>query len=110
MAMANAKKVSIIQGSFNETVLKFVPAEPIAILRLDGDWYKSTMQCLTGLYPHVIIGGLIILDDYHTSDGCARALHDYLSANKCIDRIHQWHDDVCYLIKRSAADGITVQS
>ena len=101
MAMASANEVHIIQGWFNETVLGFVPTEPIAILRLDGDWYESTMQCLTGLYPHVMKGGLIILDDYHTWDGCARALHDYLSAHKCTDRIQQWHDGVCYLIKRS---------
>ena len=109
MAMANAKKVSIIQGWFNETVLGFVPAEPIAILRLDGDWYELTMQCLTGLYPHVIKGG-DNSDDYHTWDGCARALHEYLSANKCVDPIHQWHDSVCYLIKKSATGSVTVQS
>jgi O-methyltransferase len=103
MAMANAKDVHVIQGWFNDTVLGFVPEEPIAILRLDGDWYDSTMQCLIGLYPHVMKGGLIILDDYHTWDGCARALHDYLSAHKCADRIQQWRDELCYLIKRSAS-------
>jgi O-methyltransferase len=105
MAMASAKQVHIIQGWFNQTVLGFVPLEPIAILRLDGDWYESTMQCLIGLYPHVMQGGLVILDDYYAWDGCARALHDYLSAHKCVDRIEQWRGDVCYLIKRSTAEG-----
>jgi len=102
MAIANAKKVHIVQGWFNETVLGFVPSEPIAILRLDGDWYASTMQCLSGFYPHVMQGGLIILDDYYTYDGCARALHDYLSAHKCADRIEKWRG-ICYLIRRAAA-------
>jgi O-methyltransferase len=103
MAMAGAKEVHIIPGWFNETVLGFQPTEPIAILRLDADWYDSTMQCLTSLYPHVMKDGLIILDDYHTWDGCTRALHDYLSAHKCVDRIQQWHGSICYLVKRAAA-------
>ena len=102
MAISSAKEVHIVQGWFNETVLGFVPSEPIAILRLDGDWYESTMQCLSGFYPYVMQGGLIILDDYYAWDGCAHALHDYLSAHKCADRIEKWRG-VCYLIKRSAA-------
>jgi O-methyltransferase len=102
MAIARAKKVHIVQGWFSETVLGFVPSEPIAILRLDGDWYESTMQCLSGFYPYVMQGGLIILDDYYAWDGCAHALHDYLSAHKCADRIEKWRG-VCYLTKRSAA-------
>ena len=73
MAMASAKQACIIQGWFNETISDFVPVEQIAVLRLDGDWYESTMQCLTGLYPHVMPGGLIILDDYYMWDGYARA-------------------------------------
>ncbi len=106
MAMARARKVHIVQGWFDKTVPGFVPSEPIAILRLDGDWYDSTMQCLRALYPHVMPGGLIILDDYYTWDGCARAVHDYLSEQKSADRIEKWRG-VCYLIKRSGADPAT---
>jgi O-methyltransferase len=99
MAMSNAKQINIIQGWFNETLEGFVPLEPISILRLDGDWYESTMQCLSNLYPHVLQGGMIILDDYYAWDGCARAVHDYLSLHKCTDRIDQSRG-VCHLIKR----------
>jgi O-methyltransferase len=101
MANTNAKDVRIIPGWFNETLPSFVPTEPIAVLRLDADWYASTMQCLASLYPHVVEGGLIILDDYYTWDGCALALHDYLSTQKCVDRIRQWHGGICYLVKSS---------
>jgi hypothetical protein len=51
----------------------------IAVLRLDGDWYESTTTCLERLMPHVSEGGTVIVDDYYSWDGCARALHDYLS-------------------------------
>ena len=100
MAATKARTSHIISGWFDETVPGFVPAEPVAILRLDGDWYESTMVCLTGLYPSVMQGGLIIIDDYYTWDGCARAVHDYLSARKSNDRIEQWNG-VCFLIKKS---------
>jgi hypothetical protein len=45
------------------------------------------MICLEYLFPKVIKGGLIILDDYHVWDGCSKALHDYLSKYKCSERI-----------------------
>jgi O-methyltransferase len=102
MARSRAKESHIVQGWFNETMANFKPAEAIAILRLDGDWYDSTMQCLTSLYPYVMEGGVIIIDDYYAWDGCARALHDYLSAQGSIDRIEKWRG-VCYLIKRPPA-------
>lgn len=103
MTRARAKQFHLVQGWFSETLVDFVPPEPIAILRLDGDWYDSTMQCLASLYPKVMPGGLVIVDDYYTWEGCARALHDYLSKNKIADRIEKW-GGVCYLLKRAAAE------
>jgi O-methyltransferase len=100
MKMSAADQFHLIQGWFSDTMSKFVPKEPIAILRLDGDWYDSTMQALTGLYPHVMVGGLIIVDDYYTWDGCSRAVHDYLSAHKLVDRLEQSRYGICYFVKR----------
>ena len=37
---------------------------PIAILRIDGDWYESTKVCIEQLYDNVIRGGYVIIDDY----------------------------------------------
>jgi O-methyltransferase len=102
MSMAHAKEFRLIKGWFSETMPNFILDEPIAILRLDADWYESTLQCLEALYPHVMDQGLIILDDYYTWDGCSRALHDYLAARKSCDRIHQWMGGVCYLTKTLA--------
>ncbi|RYD77075.1 MAG: hypothetical protein EOP84_16045, partial [Verrucomicrobiaceae bacterium] len=50
---------------------------PIAILRLDGDWYESTRICLENLYPLISPGGVIILDDYYCWEGCAKATDEY---------------------------------
>jgi O-methyltransferase len=58
MRMSAAKCSKLVEGWFCGTLADFTPEEPIAVLRLDGDWYDSTMQCLTALYPHVMLGGL----------------------------------------------------
>lgn len=89
MKMSKARKFHLRQGWFSETVRDFLAPEPIAVLRLDGDWYESTTQCLVGLYPHVVAGGLVIIDDYYTWDGCARAVHDFLSTSKSTARLRE---------------------
>jgi O-methyltransferase len=54
-------------------------AGPIALLRIDCDWYDSVFACLVHLLPRVSHGGTVIIDDYYAWDGCVHAVHDYLS-------------------------------
>lgn len=66
-------------GWFQETL----PADhetigPIAILRLDGDWYASTKVCLEYLFDKVVKGGIVIIDDYGTYEGCRRAVDEFI--------------------------------
>ena len=102
MKLANVSdKTSFIKGWFDDTVPQFKTDEQIAVLRLDGDWYDSTMVCLEHLFPKVATGGLIILDDYYAWDGCSKALHDYLSKYKRPERIIKAYSSGCYLIKKA---------
>lgn len=103
MALSGAKKVHIIKGWFSDTLPRFDKSKKIAILRLDGDWYDSTMDCLNNLYDSVVPGGLIIMDDYHMWDGCAKAVHDFISRRGLADRICQWDNTVCYFRKSAAS-------
>lgn len=98
MAIAGAKH-HLIKGWFNVTLPSANFKEQIAILRLDADWYESTMDCLTYLFPHVVKGGLIIFDDYYTWDGCSRAVHDYLSKGRLVSRIHKTCNGTPYIVK-----------
>lgn len=100
MKISGATEYTIIKGWFNETLPLYDKKYKIAVLRLDGDWYESTMDCLNNLYDHVEPGGLIIMDDYHTWDGCTRAVHDFISARKLAIRISQYDNTVCYWVKR----------
>lgn len=98
MKAARAQTVHIVKGWFNDTIPSFSPKEPIAVLRLDGDWYESTMVCLDHLFDKVSPGGVIILDDYYSWDGCSKATHDFLSRRSAVERIRAL-GSVCYLIK-----------
>ena len=80
------------KGWFDATVpalARDLEGERICVLRLDGDWYKSTAICLEHLVPLVSPGGTVIVDDYYDWDGCARATHDYLSRTDQPFRIRQ---------------------
>jgi len=93
----------IHHGWFDDTLATFEAKTPIALLRLDADWYDSTMTCLTRLFPQLAPGALILVDDYYTWDGCSRAIHDYLSGTKSDLRIRQSALGTCYLINGYSA-------
>ena len=89
------------EGWFEETVPRFARngARDIALLRLDGDWYESTMCCLEHLYPLVANRGMIIIDDYYFWDGCSRAVHDYFSRIKSSSKVRSSPGGVAYVVK-----------
>lgn len=103
MKISPAKSVSINKGWFSDT-LPHYDGGPIAILRLDGDWYESTMQCLENLYPKLVEGGLMIIDDYHHWTGCARAVHEYLFKINSASRICQFNDNMLAYVVKTEAD------
>lgn len=69
------ERVVFLEGWFKDT-LPLAPIERLAVLRLDGDMYESTIQALDALYPKVSPGGFVIIDDY-VLPPCAEAVNDY---------------------------------
>jgi O-methyltransferase len=90
---------TIVRGWFKDSLKNF-ESPKIALLRLDGDWYESTLDCLVNLYPKVVKGGVIIIDDYYMWDGCSKAVHDYLSQIKSASRINKSPNGISYIIKK----------
>jgi hypothetical protein len=64
-----------LKGWFKDT-LPSAPIEKLAVIRLDGDMYESTMDALENLYPKLSEGGFCIVDDY-ALDGCREAVDGF---------------------------------
>jgi len=73
-------RMHFIQGKVEETLPHRAP-EAIAILRLDTDWYMSTRHELEHLYPRLVRGGVLIIDDYGHWAGCRQAVDEYIKAS-----------------------------
>lgn len=73
------ERVRFLKGWFADT-LPTAPIERIAVLRLDGDLYSSTMDALQNLYHKVSPGGYVIADDYFSWKSRRRAVQDFLAA------------------------------
>lgn len=69
-------QVQFLKGWFSDTLPK-APIGDLAVLRLDGDMYSSTMDAITVLYPKLSPGGFCIVDDYGAVAGCRQAITDY---------------------------------
>jgi O-methyltransferase len=69
-------QVRFLVGWFRDT-LPTAPIHQLAVLRLDGDMYESTMDALRNLYPKLSRGGYAIIDDYGASPGCKAAVEDF---------------------------------
>ncbi len=69
-------QVKFLKGWFKDT-LPIAPIDRLAVCRLDGDMYESTMDALSCLYPKLSIGGYLIVDDYGIVPGCKAAIDDY---------------------------------
>ena len=70
------ERVRFLKGWFKDT-LPAASIERLAIIRLDGDMYSSTMDVLENLYPKLSPGGYAIVDDYHAVPACKQAVQDY---------------------------------
>jgi len=77
------EQVVFLKGWFKDT-LPNAPIEKLAILRLDGDMYESTIQSLDALYHKLSPGGFVIIDDY-LLPGCRKAVEDFRERNAIVD-------------------------
>lgn len=72
-----------IKGPVEQTLLEAANLpQKIAILRLDTDWYESTKAELEVLYPRLVPGGVLIIDDYGWWQGSRAAIDEYFGARR----------------------------
>ncbi len=92
-------KVQFLKGWFKDS-LPVAPIEQLAILRLDGDLYESTMTALLPLYDKVAHGGFVIVDDYGSCPPCKRAIDDFRMERGITDTLHVIDQQSVYWRKR----------
>ena len=71
-----SSQIAILEGFFRDTLPRY-PYEKIAVLRMDGDLYSSTMDTLENLYDRVSDGGYVTSDDYGVVIDARRAVLDF---------------------------------
>jgi O-methyltransferase len=81
-------QVVFVKGWFKDTLHK-IDCEKLALVRLDGDMYESTIQAIETLYPKLSKGGFLIVDDYGGIKACKEAITDYREKHGITDEIHQ---------------------
>ncbi|HKO98673.1 MAG TPA: TylF/MycF/NovP-related O-methyltransferase [Pyrinomonadaceae bacterium] len=67
-------KVHLIKGLIQDTLRI---SEPVALAHIDCDRYESVMTCLQRVEPHLIKGGVMVVDDYLSKSGCRKAVDEY---------------------------------
>ena len=72
-------QIVLLEGWFKDT-LSNAPIEKLALLRLDGDMYESTIETLDAIYHKVSPGGFVVIDDYILTS-CAQAVDDFRKAH-----------------------------
>ena len=78
-------QVRFLPGWFRDT-LPTAPVQRLAVLRLDGDLYESTILALRSLYPKLSPGGYLIVDDYSLAF-CKAAVEDYRAEQNLTEEI-----------------------
>jgi Macrocin-O-methyltransferase (TylF) len=94
------ESVCFLPGWFRDT-LPTAPIERLAVLRLDGDLYESTMIALESLYHKLSEGGFVIVDDFNCIDQCKRAVLDFRARNNITEPILEIDWDGVYWQKEA---------
>lgn len=79
-------RVRFLPGWFRDT-LAAAETGPLAVIRLDGDLYESTIVALEALYDRLSPGGYLVVDDYGAIAACRQAVHDFRAARGVVEPI-----------------------
>lgn len=71
-------RITLVRGNVLQSIPLHAPKQ-IALLRLDTDFYDSTLHEMQHLYPRLVSGGVLIIDDYGHFKGAKKAVDEYLA-------------------------------
>lgn len=80
------ERIHYVKGMVENTLPASIGDSELSLVRLDTDWYQSTRHELEQLFPRLVPGGVLIVDDYGHWDGARRAVDEYFRENDI--RVH----------------------
>jgi O-methyltransferase len=93
-------RVHFIKGPVEKTIPSQSNVGPIALLRLDTDWYESTKHELIHLFPLLVSGGILIIDDYGHWAGARQAVDEYFAEQQEVFFLHRIDSTGRLLVKK----------
>jgi O-methyltransferase len=99
------EKIIFVAGRVEHTLPEAAPRE-IALLRLDTDWYESTLHELETLYPRLADGGILIVDDYGHWQGARKAVDEYFARRGASVPMHAIDYTGRLVVKKSRAEAL----
>ena len=97
-----ATNVELVKGDICKTIPEYIETHPefrISLLNLDVDIYEPSVAILENLYPRIVQGGVLILDDYAEWPGETKAVDDYFKDQGVVIRKFPYCQFPSYIIK-----------
>lgn len=99
-----ADNVELIEGDIRKSLPAYLAEHEemsFAFVNIDVDLYEATKLALELVYPRVVRGGVIALDDYEGFPGARIAINEFLGEHRCPERIEKYPFALspCHLIK-----------
>lgn len=82
------QNIVMVKGNVLDTIPGSCP-DSISLLRLDTDWYDSTRHELEHLYPRLVQGGVLMIDDYGSWQGTRKAVDEYFGRHNINMLLHR---------------------
>ena len=108
LTVSETDRIRFIKGWFKDSLRTAQVKREIkslAVLRLDGDLYESTIDCLNALYHKITPGGFLIVDDYALPT-CRKAVDDFRAQRGITEKIEQIDWTGIYWRKKAAEVGV----
>jgi len=97
------KWIELVKGDITKTVPAYIKKHPelkISLLNIDTDIYEPAVTILEHLYPRIVKGGVLIMDDYGTFPGETKAVDEYFKNKNVKINKFPFRTTPCYLVKQ----------
>jgi len=96
------ENVHFVKGLFKDTVPLWVKGMPIAVLRIDGNFYDSYCDVLYAMYEDVPVGGIVIYDDIMSHPAVMRCWNDFKTDQGVVEELNRIDTPSAWFRKRKA--------